>query len=187
MKPGEDMKLSWSHAVLNVRDLDRMLAFYSDVLGFSVSDRGPLGPDAPEIVFLSNDPDEHHQIAMVPTRDGETAANPLNHLAFRVPAFDDVKALHANLSAIEGQGVLPLSHGNTLSLYFADPEGNGLEVFWDTPWHVAQPQGEAWDVSLTEQEALAWVEVTFAQQPGFSPVDESDAAFVSRVDSDAQR
>ena len=33
-----------------------------------------------------------------------------------------------------------MSHGNTLSIYFNDPEGNGLEVFWDTPWHVAQPK-----------------------------------------------
>ena len=41
------MKLTWSHAVINVRNLDAMLSFYRDVLGFTISDRGPLGPDAP--------------------------------------------------------------------------------------------------------------------------------------------
>ena len=72
------MKLSWSHVVLNVRDLERMLNFYTEVLGFTISDRGPMGPDAPEIVFMSNDPDEHHQVAMVPARDAQTTGNPLN-------------------------------------------------------------------------------------------------------------
>ena len=37
------MKLTWSHAVLNVHNLESMLDFYMGVLGFTVSDRGPLG------------------------------------------------------------------------------------------------------------------------------------------------
>ena len=163
------MKLSWSHAVINVRDLQKMLDFYTDVLGFEIVDRGPLGPGAPEIVFISNDPDEHHQIAMVADRGGETSGNPLNHLAFRVAGFEDVKTLHRRLSATEGARIMPLSHGNTLSLYFSDPEGNGLEVFWDTPWHVEQPQGKPWDPSLDKDDALAWVEENFSQEPSFTP------------------
>ena len=173
------MKLSWSHAVLNVRDLDRMLDFYTGVLGFTISDRGPLGPNAPEIVFMSNDEDEHHQIAMVPMREGETAGNPLNHLAFRVESFDDVKSMHAKLGN-EDTKILPLSHGNTLSLYFNDPEGNGLEVFWDTPWHVAQPQGEVWDPNLEQNDALAWVKETFDEEPSFAPQGEASAVYVNR-------
>jgi catechol-2,3-dioxygenase len=173
------MKLTWSHAVLNVRDLDAMLGFYTEVLGFTISDRGPLGPGAPDIVFMSNDPDEHHQVAMVPDRDGETAANPLNHLAFRVESFDDVKDLHDRLAARKTD-ILPLSHGNTLSLYFNDPEGNGLEVFWDTPWHVQQPQGKVWDTGLDKDAALAWVEETFSAEPGFEALEKSGAEFVNR-------
>ena len=173
------MKLSWSHAVLNVRDLDVMLNFYTDVLGFTISDRGPLGPGAPDIVFMSNDPDEHHQVAMVPDRQGETAGNPLNHLAFRVESFDDVKSLHDRLTS-EGTDILPLSHGNTLSLYFNDPEGNGLEVFWDTPWHVQQPQGKVWDTGLERDAALAWVEENFSSEPGFAAQEQSGADFVNR-------
>jgi catechol-2,3-dioxygenase len=175
------MKLTWSHAVLNVRDLDGMLAFYTDVLGFKISDRGPLGRGAPEIVFMSNDPDEHHQIAMVPIRgaDGEPSGNPLNHLAFRVGRFEDVKGLHQRLSDL-AVDILPLSHGNTLSLYFNDPEGNGLEVFWDTPWHVEQPQGKVWEPTLDEESALAWVEKNFQDEPGFEPQVQSEAEFVNR-------
>ena len=55
------MKVKWSHAVINVRNLEKMLDFYRQVLGFVISDRGPIVPGGPEIVFLSTDADEHHQ------------------------------------------------------------------------------------------------------------------------------
>ena len=162
------MKLSWSHAVLNVRDIDGMLDFYTQVLSFRVTDRGFLGDDGSEIVFMSQDPEEHHQLAMVNTRKDEDTANSLNHLSFRVRSFAEVSALQATLKN-RGTDTLPLSHGNTLSVYFNDPEGNGLEVFWDTPWHVAQPQGRVWDTSLDEEGALAWVRENFRDEPTFEP------------------
>ncbi len=174
------MQLQWSHAVINVRDLEKMLGFYTEVLGFTISDRGPLAPGAPEIVFMSNLADEHHQVAMVPTRQGDTVGNPLNHLAFRVDAFEDVKELHQRLAAQDGVKLMPLSHGNTLSLYFNDPEGNGLEVFWDTPWHVAQPQGNPWDPSLDQDAALAWVEENFATEPSFERREDASGNYVNR-------
>ena len=163
------MKLSWSHAVLYVRDLDRMLDFYTKVLGFEVTDRGPIGPDAPEIIFLSQAADEHHQLAMLPVREDEQPSNSVNHFAFRVGGFADVKRLNDKLTGMDGINVGPLSHGNTLSIYFNDPEDNGIEVFWDTPWHVPQPQGKPWDTSLDEAGALAWVEANFGTEPGFEP------------------
>ena len=70
---------------------------------------------------------------------------------------------------MEGINIGPLSHGNTLSIYFNDPEGNGIEVFWDTPWHIAQPQGKPWDASLEKAEALAWVQQEFGDDPTFEP------------------
>ncbi len=165
------MKLTWSHTVLNVRDIEAMIEFYRDVLGFEVTDRGPLDPsseDGPEIVFLSQEPDEHHQIAMTNTRRDDDRPNSLNHLSFRTPAFADLVELCGVLEADQHK-ILPLSHGNTLSLYFNDPEGNGLEVFWDTPWHVAQPQGKVWDTSLDEDAALAWVREHFEGESTFEP------------------
>lgn len=173
------MNLQWSHAVINVRDLDGMLDFYTKVLGFTISDRGPLAEGAPEIVFMTNDPQEHHQVAMVPMRNGETTGNPLNHLAFRVDSFEDVKEMHSRLTTQETK-IKPLSHGNTLSLYFSDPEGNGLEVFWDTPWHVAQPQGKVWDATLDRDAALKWVQDNFGEEPSFAHREESGAEFVNR-------
>jgi catechol 2,3-dioxygenase len=172
-------KLQWSHAVLNVKDEQKILDFYTDTLGFTVSDRGPLADNGPEIIFMSQDPDEHHQIAVVTSRQDDEPANSLNHLAFRVASFGDVKTVKEKLESANVK-FLPLSHGNTLSLYFADPEGNGLEVFWDTPWHVSQPEGVVWDTSLNQEQALAWVEKTFNSRPVFVKREDADGDFINR-------
>lgn len=163
------MNLTWSHAVLYVRDLDTMLGFYTETLGFKVTDRGPIGENAPDIVFMSQNPDEHHQLAMIAVRKDSAPSNSVNHFAFRTHNFIDIKNLHGILKSIDGIKINPLSHGNTLSIYFNDPEGNGIEVFWDTPWHVAQPQGQPWDINLDEAEAVRWVEQTFAGESSFEP------------------
>jgi catechol 2,3-dioxygenase-like lactoylglutathione lyase family enzyme len=79
------MTLRWSHAVVYVRDLERMLAFYTGPLGFRVSDRGPIAPGDPpiEVVFLSQVATDHHQLAFVPVR-GDGPPTTVDHFAFRV-------------------------------------------------------------------------------------------------------
>ncbi len=163
------MKLSWSHAVMFVKNKELMLDFYTTVLGFQITDRGEIAEGGPEIIFLSQSPEEHHQIGMVDIRDADGPSNTVSHFAFRVEAFEDVRTLNDNLSKMDGISINPLSHGNTLSIYFNDPEGNGIEVFWDTPWHVAQPQGKGWDLGMDEKQALEWVKSEFGQEPSFGP------------------
>ena len=174
------MQLTWSHAVLNIKDEASMLDFYTKTLGFSISDRGPIAEKGPDIIFLSQTHDEHHQLAFVTTRKAEDPPSALNHIAFRVQSFGDLQNLKTRLEAVE-KDFLPLSHGNTLSLYFADPEGNGLEVFWDTPWHVSQPSGIVWDSNLDETAALAWVEATFNQDAEFALREDAQGKFVNRT------
>ena len=48
------MQLTWSHAVIYVHDEAIMLDFYTRVLGFEVTDRGPLADNAPDIIFSAN-------------------------------------------------------------------------------------------------------------------------------------
>ena len=93
------MNLTWSHAVLYVRDQDKMLDFYTNVLGFEVTDSGPIAENAPEIFFLSQNPDEHHQIAMIATRADEDPPNSVNHVAFRTDAFDDANRQRTAVAA----------------------------------------------------------------------------------------
>jgi len=168
------MKLRWSHAVLYVRDLDEMLAFYRDVLGFQVSDRGPLDPTNPglEIAFLSQVESDHHQIAFVPVRMGEGPSNSLDHMAFRVDRFADVKAIAEKLHD-DGRAadLHPVNHGNAWSVYFKDPEGNGMEVFCDSPFAVQQPQIRTWDLSMSEADLRKQTEEQVGDQPGFGPIE----------------
>ena len=62
-----------------------------------------------------------------------------------------------------------VSHGTSWSVYFRDPEGNRLELFADTPWHVAQPVRFAVDLSLPEDELIEWTREKIAALPDFQP------------------
>ena len=112
-----------SHVVLYVGDLGKMTAFYRDVLGFTVTHESPG-----RMVFLTSDRErEDHEIALAVGREG--SAKIVNHIALHVPTVEDVREFYAQF---KGTGV-PIdhcvSHGNTVSCYFLDPEGNRLEVF----------------------------------------------------------
>ncbi|MFT4572547.1 MAG: catechol 2,3-dioxygenase [Hyphomicrobiaceae bacterium] len=167
------MQLRWSHAVIYVRDLDNMVAFYSDVLGFQTSDRGSVGEHAGkdlELVFLSQVGSEHHQLAFLPLR-GEGPSTTLDHMAFRVDSLADVKEMARRLDT-DGRAseLAPVSHGNAWAVYFKDPEGNGVEVFCDSPFAVVQPQVTSWDLSMSEEELKAATQERFGAEPGFEPM-----------------
>ena len=163
------MALEWSHMVFYVEDMERMLDFYTRVLGFEISDRGPLRDR--EIVFLSQSPREHHQIAFIGGRTGGGPSNSVNHAAFRIGDLTALRGLAGTLDA-EAVTYSPRTHGNTWLLYFQEPESNGLELFCDTPWKVAQPQAVPWDTGLDDQALREWTEARFRNEPGFGPAAE---------------
>jgi len=165
------VKVRWSHCVLRVRDMDAMVAFYCDALGFQVSDRGEVGREI-EIAFLSGASSDHHQLALMSGRGPEDASS-LDHNAFRVESVDDVKTMVDWIEADERIGKpFPVTHGNAVSVYFSDPEGNGIEIFCDTPWHVKQPQLKGWDPAQSAAEVLAQVEADFQDAPEFMPMEQ---------------
>ncbi|MFT5443890.1 MAG: catechol 2,3-dioxygenase [Myxococcota bacterium] len=170
------MNISWSHCVLRVRDIDAMVSFYCDLFDFKIADEGPLGPDGPKIVFLSGSSSDHHQIAFVASRGPEDATS-LDHNAFRVESVAGVQEMAGRLTADDRVAHhAPVTHGNAISVYFADPEGNGIEVFCDSPWHVAQPQLKGWNPAGTPEEVLASVEEAFRDEPDFGPIEDYRAA-----------
>ena len=57
-------RLSLSHTTVAVRDIDAMLDFYCEVLGFVVTNRGEVG-EGSQMAFVSQDPTEHHQLVFV--------------------------------------------------------------------------------------------------------------------------
>lgn len=163
------MKLAWSHMVLHVQDVERMLDFYTRVLGFEVTDRGPLPGGQHEIVFLSQSPRDHHQIAFITSGSESEPSGRVDHVAFRIGSLAELREMMGSLSR-EGVTLSPRTHGNAWSAYFRDPEDNGIEVFCDTPWHVKQPASIPWDPALTDDELHQWTRQTFEQAEEFSDI-----------------
>jgi len=153
-----------------VADAARMEDFYTRVLGFAATDRGNLGSTA--LVFLSRDPKEHHQIVLASGRPEGLPFNPINQISFRMAEFAGLREMHRRLAAEKVRDLYPVSHGNALSVYFLDPEGNRIELFVDTPWHCKQPMRVPMDLKLSDDELWAWAEAEARKQPDFMPIDE---------------
>jgi catechol-2,3-dioxygenase len=165
------MRLGWSHIVMFVRDMEMMTDFYTNTLGFMITDRGPIGDN--EIVFMSQSNSDHHQVGFANVRKDRERSNTVAHIAFRVEALNDVRSFNKRLLA-DGRGSTPktMCHGNAWSIYFDDPEGNTIEIFTDTPWHVKQPQGGAWDIDASDEEVIASTRKKFESEPEFKPIDD---------------
>jgi catechol 2,3-dioxygenase len=74
-----------------------------------------------------------------------------------------------------------VSHGNAWSVYFTDPEGNGLECFVDTPFHVAQPYGDRLDLSKADDDIEHDTRSKLESKPEFQPFDEWRVAMAARL------
>jgi catechol 2,3-dioxygenase len=173
-------RVSFSHVGLHVRDVEKMRDFYVRTLGFVENDRGELG--ATQLVFLSRDPREHHQIALVSGRDGD--ARVVHHLSFRVESLDDLRAVKARVEAT-GSRTLPGDHGNAWTVYASDPEGNTLEFFLDTPWYVKQPRMEPIDLSLPDDEIARRTLARIEGDPSFKPIGEWSAELARKIEAAA--
>lgn len=182
--PGSSLRLRLAHATLAVRDLDRMVAFYSDVLGFHVTNRGEPVPGMGEMVFMSQTPDEHHQLVLVQSPDPAPRQFMMaDHLAFRTGSLDDLRSIAGRLVADDNHSAIPISHGNAWSVYFTDPEGNGLECFLDTPFHVAQPYADALDLSASDEEIEATTRAKIESLPEFQPFADWRESMATRLEA----
>jgi catechol-2,3-dioxygenase len=86
------------------------------------------------IAFLTYD-DEHHRLALISMPnldDGGRASAGMEHVAFTYTSLDDLLATYERLQAAGILPVAPVNHGMTLSLYYADPDGNHVELQVDT-------------------------------------------------------
>lgn len=123
-----------SHANLKVSDMERSIAFYHKALGLTIARHRPGSP----LAFLSSGSGLAFDLALdVSTSKGGSPASPQNtgleHLAFLCP---DRKSFQEALRRLVGAGVKiddARDHGFAESAYFKDPDGNGLEVYWERP------------------------------------------------------
>ncbi len=177
---GEPIDICFSHLGFLVRDMPAMVDFYTRHLGLLVTDRGPLAlPGNPDIVFLSSDPEEHHQIAFISGREQEDSI--LGQVSFRVGDMAQLRSLIASLRDDGVEQMLPMSHGNAWSVYFKDPDGNTVECFVPSPFHVRQPVTNALDLTLDDEALLRQTEEEYSKAPDFGPREQWQAEFAKRL------
>jgi catechol 2,3-dioxygenase len=120
------------HVHLHVSDLDRALAFYRDGLGFNLSADGrPVGLP---MAFLAAG-DYHHHVGL-----NTFKPSGLYHVAFNYPDRRELQTAVERL-LVRGYAVdHATDHHGTVSVYLDDPDGNGIELYYDRPradWYDA--------------------------------------------------
>jgi catechol 2,3-dioxygenase len=159
--------VQFRHLGVHTTDLDSMVQFYCETLGFVCSDQG-VASFGNRIVFLTQTDSEHHQLVLLDGRPPDAAFNPINQISFRLDSLGDLRRFHHVLVEREIHDLMPVDHGNAWSLYFHDPEGNFLELYVDTPYYTSQPCRAPLDLTLPEDEIRQRNEELCRSRPGFA-------------------
>src|ERR1700761_6291730 len=147
------------HIALHVADISASKRFYTEVLGFEVSDEYPEDMQPSGAVFLRCNPD-HHGIALFQAKGPNPPDAGMHHLAFEVPTLDDVFKARAHLRAHN----VPIDFdgrrraGVQIAVEFRDPDGHRLEIYWGldqlSPGETGRPR-EEWKWAHSLEEAIA--------------------------------
>jgi len=123
------------HVHLRVADLDRAIAFYRDALGFRlVVDGRTAGVD---VAFLAAG-DYHHHIALntfetAGARPAPRGHTGLHHVAFLFPSAYELERTVRRVIGLGYQVDHATDHGGSVAVYLDDPDGNGVELYYDRP------------------------------------------------------
>lgn len=172
--------LEFSHVGIHVHDMDAMAGFYTRVLGLVITDRGHL--PGRELIFMSRNPREHHQVVLASGRTGSPQDKVINQISFRVGSLEQLRAMHQRVQAEPlATALRGVNHGNAWTLYFHDPEGNRIELFVDSPWYIAQPCSEPLDLNQPPETIRADTEAMCRAQPSFELADPWRARLAERI------
>jgi len=122
------------HVLLRVADLERSKSFYSNILGFEVVEQDPEHGG----VFMTLG-ESGHTIDLFPAENPElpppsARSRPgLQHIAFQVESYEALKDAYFTLQERGVEVTRAMDHVSQKSIYFDDPDGNGLEIYYELP------------------------------------------------------
>jgi catechol 2,3-dioxygenase len=148
-----------NHLVLNVKDIERSHAFWTEIVGFKQV--GALLEDRPVKMrfYAGQDGSRHHDLALAQVANPDEVADPtqpwsmrgrttgVNHIAIKYP---DRESWLRQIAFLQSKGVkfhVRGDHGMTHSAYISDPDGHGIEVLYELPQDV-------WEEDIAS--ALTW-------------------------------
>jgi catechol 2,3-dioxygenase-like lactoylglutathione lyase family enzyme len=150
--------VKFAHVVYMTRRFEEMIAWYRNVFEADVVYENPA------LAFLTYD-DEHHRFAFanLDVLKAGSASSPdrgeigVNHVAYTYASAGDLLHTYARLKRAGIEPYWPVHHGTTMSLYYADPDGNRMEFQVDvgtveeatalmkSPGFAANPVGVVYD------------------------------------------
>ena len=113
------------HVGLPAKNLTALAAFYRDVMGMTVVRETPADSAFGASVFLASRPGSREDHDLVLFSDPTLA-----HTAYEVASLAELKASYHELKERGVPIKYALNHGNQLSFYVDDPEGNFIEIYW---------------------------------------------------------
>ena len=147
--------IRFAHAVLKTYDVERMRRWYCDALEARVAFE-----KLPRLSFIAYD-EEHHRLAFAllagDPRPNDPKAPGLVHLAFTYGNVRELLTQYAKMRDGGHEPIVSVNHGPTLSFYYLDPDGNGVEFLVDR--------------FSTAEQAQAFIDQIFEKNPAGIDVD----------------
>jgi catechol-2,3-dioxygenase len=140
------------HVGVWVDDLLLMRSFYTQMLGLTVTDE-----DLEKgMVFLSARPEtEHHEFVLARGRQAPEDVKLIQQVSFRIDSVESLVEFHRRFQDAGVRVQQEVTHGNAYGIYFWDPEGNRIEVYYRVPIEVRQPFRKDLNLDQSPDDVLA--------------------------------